>query len=426
MKIARLLPVLGGRGRYQQLVKNLFGDATFRYYATDEISTGANATDSSANAAHAPASGATMGQPGAYNKRSYQFASPGYIDLYSAAFNTGFPKAEGTLIITVKHPNWADGQTRRFANLYTDGNNYVTLFTVGNNTVSAEYKAGSTSQLFGILGSAQPIYSDFNQIAITWSVSGSKICAYLNAAQQINPRIDALGTWTGNLNAAACVIGAFNKTGTQQFEGGWEQDIILLNRAATPLEILLSAKKQSLVMFDGDSRTYGTLVTTPYPMQILAARTNVAGFNLGVAGRKVSEMVTNATANIDTKIAAGRTTVTIFGGVNDVVDGGVDAATIFGRLETYYNARKAAGATCKVCTEIDAQDAARNTAGWHATVWPALNVLIHNGIPAADIIDLGADPRLQDATNAEYFNADKVHLTDAGNAVIRDLVSAAI
>jgi lysophospholipase L1-like esterase len=37
-------------------------------------------------------------------------------------------------------------------------------------------------------------------------------------------------------------------------------------------------------------------------------------------------------------------------------------------------------------------------------------------------VDYAADPRLSDYNNTAYFDADKVHLNDAGYAVCRDLL----
>ena len=134
-------------------------------------------------------------------------------------------------------------------------------------------------------------------------------------------------------------------------------------------------------------------------------------------------MVTNGAANIDSKIIpGGRNVLTVWGGVNDALVGGQTAATIYANLADYCNTRRAAGWRVVICTEIDAQGALQNAAGWHGTIWPALNALIMADHSFADaVVDLGADARLADATNVTYFNADKVHLIEAGYDVVASL-----
>ena len=42
------------------------------------------------------------------------------------------------------------------------------------------------------------------------------------------------------------------------------------------------------------------------------------------------------------------------------------------------------------------------------------------------LADLGANANLQNSANLTYFNADGVHLTDAGYAVVTSIIDAAI
>lgn len=134
-------------------------------------------------------------------------------------------------------------------------------------------------------------------------------------------------------------------------------------------------------------------------------------------------MTTNAAANVDTK-KFGRNPISfIWGGVND----GVDGQTMYDRLQTYCLARRAAGWKTIVCTEIDAQGANQISNGYHATHYLALNILLRADHSFADgFADLGADPRLQDATDVTYYLSDLVHLTDAGYAVVASIVAPVI
>lgn len=150
--------------------------------------------------------------------------------------------------------------------------------------------------------------------------------------------------------------------------------------------------------------------------------------DLAVNGSMVSDMIVRAPTTVDPFLSGGEPTkvCVAFGGVGD--GDSHTAAEIWTRLQTYCADRKAAGEMVVLCTEIDAQDAARNANDWHGTVYPSLNILIRaSGTTVADaIVDLGADARLQDATNTTYFMADKLHPNEAGSVVISELVAAVV
>ncbi len=139
--------------------------------------------------------------------------------------------------------------------------------------------------------------------------------------------------------------------------------------------------------------------------------------NLAGSGATVSAMIAQYPTEIaPLKPVAGQTKwVTIMGGTNDVV--AADGATIYARLVQWWALAKADG--FKVC----AFTIPRSGGGYNAVI-DAANVLIR---AAGDKYDLLVDTdrffkRLTGSdtyyTNATYFNADQVHLVNAGRAAL--------
>ena len=114
----------------------------------------------------------------------------------------------------------------------------------------------------------------------------------------------------------------------------------------------------------------------------------------------------------------------IWGGINDDANGlGAGWAEISARLQQCRADCLTAGySAAMVCTEIDALGSGSR---WH-TDYLLLNADLRAHIPTIDLIDLGARPELQDATNTTYYSGDKVHLIAAGYAVVRDTAAPKI
>jgi lysophospholipase L1-like esterase len=249
---------------------------------------------------------------------------------------------------------------------------------------------------------------------------------------------------TGNMGlSGALTIG--DLTGGGFAFPGDIAELILYNSAQTQAQMLqvyqyLSKKyainiNQRHWTFQGDSRTYGTHATTgnSYPEQLMRLDNNnsmALAINLGGEGKFVSQMIASA-ADFEDYFplnGAKQNVVVLWGGINDAMNDAKNAADIYALINTYCTGRRAAGYNkILVCTEIDAQCFAANAVGWHTTIQPALNALLRANHAFCDgLIDLGADTRLQDATNTTCFNSDKLHLNDNGYSVVAGLVRDAI
>lgn len=184
------------------------------------------------------------------------------------------------------------------------------------------------------------------------------------------------------------------------------------------------------IVCDGDSLTRGQGSTsgTGYPTMMQSSLGDTAlVVNLGVDSQTLANMISDGVAQIDTPYASALTRKNIcvaWGGTNDLYFG-ASAATTITRFSDYCSARKTAGLKVIACTIID-----RTPAGGSWTAADALTVntsIRANYETYADVLcDLAADSRLSDCTNLTYFQADQVHLTDAGYAVVAELVEAAV
>lgn len=122
-----------------------------------------------------------------------------------------------------------------------------------------------------------------------------------------------------------------------------------------------------------------------------------------------------------------------WGGINDIDpdDGNVDRETVYARLETYCQNRKAAGWTVVVNTLLPAPDSKGGLDYETNRQW--INNKIRTellGTYADAVADVGgANTILGDAgdnLNETYFISDHVHLNTAGYTVVKDAVLAAL
>lgn len=174
----------------------------------------------------------------------------------------------------------------------------------------------------------------------------------------------------------------------------------------------------ALVCF-GDSRTYGVCSTNagPWP-QLTTAFASGKRFNSGRSGEGILSPYISA-ADLITKFdQAGMTCCAVWIGVNDFFGAEV-AADVYAALVDYCTALRDAGWRVVVATETDTSNPTQTEA------YSALIRANAVGTFAHAVADLGADTRLDDRTNTTYF-ADGLHLTDAGNVAVNELMTAAI
>jgi lysophospholipase L1-like esterase len=248
---------------------------------------------------------------------------------------------------------------------------------------------------------------------------------------------------TGNLGLSGeLTLGNLN-TGGGYFWNGDLAEMIVYNKAHTANQIKQVSKylgnkfnisqNYSHWCFVGDSRTDGIRSASGKGYVGLLkdqyANPGILIYNHGASSTTVANWIANTP--IDQNAAflneSHSDICVVWGGVNDYSANGSDAAAIYALLQTLCAAKKTLGYNkVYVCTEIDAQYTTPAFDAWHATVYQALNVLLRADHSWCDgLIDLGANANLQDATNVTYF-AGKLHLTDAGYAVVAGLVKAKI
>lgn len=239
------------------------------------------------------------------------------------------------------------------------------------------------------------------------------------AAVTIGSR-DAGGVPLNGDSATGLVFGSALTTPQRQ---GWE-NFLLSKYAINPARLL------NLVICDGNSLTLGLFSSTghDYPSVL----SNLLGygwskFNFGVGGQTTEQMNADAATQVDPLFqSSGRTLqiVVFWEGRNSMVPtgGNETPAQSYSATTTYVQGRRAAGFKVIVCTIID--DQGSDDAGFTANQIAYNNLAVANTAGADLIVRLDQDSRLSDATNATYFNADKIHLTDAGYAVVAALVYA--
>lgn len=181
------------------------------------------------------------------------------------------------------------------------------------------------------------------------------------------------------------------------------------------------------IIADGDSLTYGTGSTggLTFPAQ-LATLTGRTAVNVAIPGKTMTS-IRDETATLP---YGGLTNdiMVLYVGTADL-GSGAPASTIGPVLLTAAQRYVAAGLQLVICTLADSQ-APTNPADYE-TQRQTFNAYIRSNATATGylVADLAADSRIGDvgdANNLTYFNADKVHMTNAGYAVVAEIVNAVL
>jgi lysophospholipase L1-like esterase len=367
--------------------------------------------------------GMTLGWPGIGDGHTAPYFDGAHeinIGAGAAAVGDALTAGEVTLQAWLRVPDsgvWADATVRNYARISADANNYLILQKSATaNRMTYNYNATTHPQ--AILEDS-PSSTAYRCVTLTINQASSRMWLWVDGKRYVTG-LNNIYQWAGT--PTLLLLGSNN--GWQYWIGGIAYATMWSMVLPDP-DISIAARRLEHIVFDGDSRTSAAV----YPPAVLAAlpARRLGHSNVATGGYTTAQMVAGAAASVDplcrTTIPS---TVVVWGGINDGI-GGTDAATIYDRLRTYCQARKAAGWRVVCCTEIDGQSAALNAAGWHDTIYPGLNALLRADHAFADVlVDLAADARLRDATNTTYYNADKVHLTPAGYQVVGERVAAAI
>lgn len=196
---------------------------------------------------------------------------------------------------------------------------------------------------------------------------------------------------------------------------------------------LIADYPNQLVVCDGNSLTAGYGGADNYPALLAAMLPSGAlNRNYGASSQTTADMSSDAATQVDNNLRAytGAATLIAWETTNDIYFG-ADLATCQSRFQAYFNARIAAGWRDSGNKLV----AMTLTARGNFPDQPGMSVILDNfniwlranyATYATHLVDLAADARLSDFNNTTYFQADKVHLTNAGSTVVAGLVYAAV
>lgn len=184
------------------------------------------------------------------------------------------------------------------------------------------------------------------------------------------------------------------------------------------------------IVFEGDSLTYGVSssdnITMSYPAQLTRlSSTPPKIWNGGSGGdTALNNNAAAASKTILTGIAGYANRLVVYWlGTNDIANGRT-AVQLESDIASYIAAVRAHDAGAVIFgNTIIARDPFNPSQDAEIA---EVNDWIKNTADFDHVVDLTADSRLSNATNATYFDGDGIHLTDTGYGVVAGLVRAAI
>lgn len=245
---------------------------------------------------------------------------------------------------------------------------------------------------------------------------------------------------SGNFGSYPLYIGARNQSNT--FLTGDIGRMLIYNRALSHRERAQVDRylmdrfglhhSTGHVVFDGDSMTAGTGTTSPYPDQCGVLLGSGWGYgNYAANGTVINpDMIIRGATRIDPAVSVnnGKHILVIWGGTNDLHFSATAAAT-YTALQTYCNARRAAGWKVVVLTMLPRSDAGNpvdietRRTDYNTSIragWSAFADVLYDPASDARIGDLG------DETDLTYYTSDHVHLNATGLGIIAAGVATAI
>lgn len=309
------------------------------------------------------------------------------------------------------------GLTRAGGNIgivsrYTDANNYVITYHDGTNVKIDKVVAGSTTNV----ASVAKTYSAGADLEVIWN--NETIRAVYN-----NSALNAVGYTISGLTGTQ--VGVYSTNAGNSISRTFDCYALGTGGEHSPLKsAVVRPQARPVVICDGDSLTAGdglTFVQTyPYQLADALGRANYDVYNFGIGGQTIVQMSAARNTRITPHYGAWNGhTVVVWGGTNDL-NGSATAAATYAVLAAHVNALLATGFRVIVLTMVK-----RGTSAPLETKRTDYNALI-NGTAGWEIIDVGARAEFSDATNLTYYQADQIHLTTAGYAVVAGLVSDAI
>lgn len=406
-------------------VRTLFGSHVIGAYPLNEIS-GTTAQDESGNNLDGTYTGTfALNQDGIGEDVCADMLGTAGVALYSAGYVSAFNIDEGFLSVWLKANNeafWASSNKCFF--IFGEDTGTANCVFARTNVGAITFLLYYNSNLKSVEIPKQHGLRWLN-IGFRWSAITGNADIFVNGHKALTVgSLDASSVYT--LSADHCNL-----------FGGWKlltnwidckvQNAIILDYAPTDVDIFSSVNPIGNLVFEGDSRTnnkgwinIAAENGTPATSQFNYGKYGVV--EVAVDGSGIDLVIARA-ATINENIPSnGIGILVVWIGVNDITN--YNAAQEYALIKQYcIDARTAGWKKIVICTEIDAQD----NMDWHNTMWPALNALILADHSFADAVaDLGGQTELKDATDVTYYNADKIHLTDAGYTVVGNTIGATL
>lgn len=200
----------------------------------------------------------------------------------------------------------------------------------------------------------------------------------------------------------------------------------------------MAAKIYNLVC-DGNSITAGTGSSNnaenawpPVLMSLLSANQSQhpdkywSQKNVGVAGHTTQQRTAAFETSVQPQFnpSYARNIVTFFEVRNDVVTNGVTLNQAIANVQAYVTQARLNGWEVMLAT-VPPNTTTTNSVN---TIIPQFNTWLRDNPGWSDfpIVDLAADPSLDDPTDTNFYNVDQLHFNDAGYAVAAGLFQAAL
>ena len=183
------------------------------------------------------------------------------------------------------------------------------------------------------------------------------------------------------------------------------------------------------IICDGDSLTRGHSASAgaEYPT-VLKNSISAPGYtvkNYGVDSQTIADVASDVATQADRYAVrtSGENVYVAWVGTNDLFTGRT-AAQVKTDYAALCTARQAAGFRVVACTIMNHAI----TGSWTQADADDVNTYIRANYTswADDLADIQANANLQTTTDTTYFQADGVHLTDAGYAIVADIVKSAL
>jgi hypothetical protein len=319
-------------------------------------------------------------------------------------------------------------------------NGAALLATTGHNTL-VWFSAQSTAQIFNTSGlSDTQISTPIGDYDYTMNVSSFRYNGATKTARLNGFTINSENA-TGNLGLnGALTIGRLS-SGTNPYKGDIAA-IVIYQNWLTDAQIyqveqyfgaMVGKNFAPQVVFDGNSLTFGQGATAgmDYPTQTIGILGN--GYdkrNFGVVGQTTAQMLSDAVNQVDGVYSGFKPrNICVGWEITNSLYNSVATNSIYTDYSTYCTVRRARGFKVVAVTCLP-----RNNPGTPAGFEAArqgLNASIRaNWTSYADALaDVGADPTIGDSgdeNDTTYYQSDKVHLTDAGYAIVAGIVEDAI